>query len=148
MIRERIGPILRPQRKLIVAAGLAMIGATAVSLAAPLLTKIAIDQGIRKHDTHVIDVVALVYVGLVLLRPVFERIVVLCSARAGERFLGDLRVTAYEKLQELSMPFFEQTRAGVLVSRLTNDVQTLTTFTRLVLVDVVGSLMLFVVTVS
>ncbi len=146
MIRERIGPILRPQRKLIVAAGLAMIGATAVSLAAPLLTKIAIDQGIRKHDTHVIDVIALVYVGLVLLRPVFERVVVLCSARAGERFLGDLRVTAYEKLQELSMPFFEQTRAGVLVSRLTNDVQTLTTFTRLVLVDVVGSLMLFVVT--
>jgi ATP-binding cassette, subfamily B, bacterial len=145
MIRERIGPILRPQRKLIVAAGLAMIGATTVSLAAPLLTKIAIDRGIRKHDTHAIDVVALVYVGLVLLRPVFERIVVLCSARAGERFLGDLRVTAYEKLQELSMPFFEQTRAGVLVSRLTNDVQTLTTFTRLVLVDVVGSLLLFVV---
>jgi ATP-binding cassette subfamily B protein len=148
VIRERIGAILRPQRKLIVAAGLAMVGATAVSLAAPLLTKIAIDQGIRKHDTHVIDVVALVYVGLVLLRPVFERIVVLCSARAGERFLGDLRVTAYEKLQELSMPFFEQTRAGVLVSRLTNDVQTLTTFTRLVLVDVVGSLMLFVVTLA
>jgi ATP-binding cassette subfamily B protein len=145
MIRERIGPILRPQRKLIVAAGLAMIGATTVSLAAPLLTKIAIDRGIRKHDTHAIDVVALIYVGLVLLRPVFERIVVLCSARAGERFLGDLRVTAYEKLQELSMPFFEQTRAGVLVSRLTNDVQTLTTFTRLVLVDVVGSLLLFVV---
>jgi ATP-binding cassette, subfamily B, bacterial len=145
MIRERIGPILRPQRKLIVAAGLAMIGATTVSLAAPLLTKIAIDRGIRKHDTHAIDVVALVYVGLVLLRPVFERVVVLCSARAGERFLGDLRVTAYEKLQELSMPFFEQTRAGVLVSRLTNDVQTLTTFTRLVLVDVVGSLLLFAV---
>jgi ATP-binding cassette subfamily B protein len=146
VIRERIGPILRPQRKLIVAAGLAMVGATAVSLAAPLLTKIAIDRGIGRHDTHVIDVIALVYVGLVLLRPVFERIVVLCSARAGERFLGDLRVTAYEKLQQLSMPFFEQTRAGVLVSRLTNDVQTLTTFTRLVLVDVIGSLMLFVVT--
>jgi ATP-binding cassette subfamily B protein len=146
VIRERIGPILRPQRRLIAAAGLAMVGATGVSLAAPLLTKIAIDRGIRRHDTHVIDVIGLVYIVLVLLRPVLERVVVLCSARAGERFLGDLRVTAYEKLQELSMPFFEQTRAGVLVSRLTNDVQTLTTFTRLVLVDVVGSLMLFVVT--
>ena len=145
-MRERIGPILRPQRRLIVGAGLAMVGATVVSLAAPLLTKIAIDRGIRHHDLHVIDVVALVYVGLVLLRPVFERVIVLCSARAGERFLGDLRVAAYEKLQELSMPFFEQTRAGVLVSRLTNDVQTLTTFTRMVLVEVVGSLLLFVVT--
>ncbi|MFL5964917.1 MAG: ABC transporter ATP-binding protein [Gaiellaceae bacterium] len=146
MIRARIWPILSPQRRLIVAAGLAMAGATVVSLAAPLLTKIAIDRGIRERDLHVIDVIALVYVGLVFLRPVFERVVVLCSARAGERFLGDLRVAAYEKLQELSMPFFEQTRAGVLVSRLTNDVQTLTTFTRMVLVEVVGSVLLFIVT--
>jgi ABC-type multidrug transport system fused ATPase/permease subunit len=146
VIRQRIAPILRPQRNLIVGAAAAMVGATVVSLAAPLLTKVAIDRGIRRHDLHVIDVIALIYVCLVLLRPALERVVVLCSARAGERFLGDLRVTAYEKLHELSMPFFEQTRAGVLVSRLTNDVQTLTTFTRLVLVDVVGSLLLFVVT--
>jgi ATP-binding cassette subfamily B protein len=146
VIGERIGPILRPQRTLIVGAGLGMVGATIVSLAAPLLTKIAIDRGIRHHDVHVIDVIALIYIVLVLVRPIFERVVVLCSARAGERFLGDLRVAAYEKLQELSMPFFEQTRAGVLVSRLTNDVQTLTEFTRLVLVEVVGSVLLFAVT--
>ena len=147
MIRGTIGPILRPHRPLIVRAGLAMVGATAVTLASPLLVKLAIDRGITRHDTHAIDVIALSYVGLVVVRPLLERAVVLCSARAGERFLGDLRLAAYEKLQELSMPFFEQTRAGVLVSRLTADVQTLTTFTRLVLVDVVGSLMLFVVSV-
>jgi ATP-binding cassette subfamily B protein len=146
VILERIGPILRPHRRLIVVAGLAMVGATAVSLAAPLLAKIAIDRGIGRHDPHVIDVVALVYLALVVVRPVLERVVVLASARAGERFMGDLRVAAYEKLQQLSMPFFEQTRAGVLVSRLTADVQTLTTFTRLVLVEVVGSVLLFTVT--
>jgi ATP-binding cassette subfamily B protein len=145
VIRARVGPILRPHRTLVVYAGLAMIGATAIQLTAPLLAKIAIDKGIRTHDAHVIDLVAAVFVVLVLLRPVLERIIVLGSARAGERFLGDLRVAAYEKLQELSMPFFEQTRAGVLVSRLTADVQTLTTFTRTVLVEVVGSVMLFVV---
>ena len=147
MIWETIGPILRPHRRLIAIAGVAMIGATAVTLSAPLLVKIAIDRGIGHHDLHVIDVMALVYVVLVLVRPLLERVIVLCSARAGERFLGDLRVAAYEKLQALSMPFFEETRAGVLVSRLTNDVQTLTTFTRLVLVEVVGSLLLFVVSI-
>ncbi len=147
MITERVGPILRPHRRLIAAAGLAMVGATAISLAAPLLAKIAIDRGFRRHDVRVIDEVALGYLVLVLARPVLERVIVLCSARAGERFMGDLRVAAYEKLQQLSMPFFEQTRAGVLVSRLTADVQTLTTFTRLVLVEVVGSVLLFVVTV-
>ena len=148
MIRDSIGPILRPQRRLIIAAGLAMIGATVVSLSAPLLVKLAIDRGIDRHDAHAIDVIAAVYIALVLVRPVLERVIVLCSARAGERFLGDLRVAAYQKLQELSMPFFEQTRAGVLVSRLTADVQTLTTFTRLVLVEVVGSVLLFVVSIG
>jgi ATP-binding cassette, subfamily B, bacterial len=148
VIRDRIEPILRPHRRLIVIAGAAMIGATGVSLAGPLLVKIAIDRGIDRHDTRVIDVVALVYLVLVLIRPILERVIVLASARAGERFLGDLRVAAYEKLQELSMPFFEETRAGVLVSRLTADVQTLTTFTRLVLVEVVGSVLLFVVTLA
>ena len=146
MIREQINPILRPYRRLIVVAGLAMIGATAVSLAAPLLTKVAIDQGIEKHDARVINAVALVYLVLVVVRPPLERVIVLSSARAGEQFLGDLRVAAFDKLQRLSLPFFEQTRTGVLVSRLTNDVQTLTTFTRMVLVEVVGSVLLFVVT--
>ena len=144
---DTIGPILRPQRRLIMTAGLAMIGATVVSLAAPLLVKLAIDRGIERHDLHAIDVIAVVYIGLVVLRPVLERTIVLCSARAGERFLGDLRVATYEKLQTLSMPFFEQTRAGELVSRLTADVQTLTTFTRLVLVEVVGSVLLFIVSI-
>ena len=147
-MREAIGPILRPHRPLIAAAGAAMVGATAVSLAAPLLVKIAIDRGIGHHDVHVIDVIALVYVVLVLVRPLLERTIVLCSARAGERFLGDLRVAAYDKLQALSLPFFEQTKAGVLVSRLTADVQTLTTFTRLVLVEVVGSVLLFLVSIA
>src|SRR4029079_19603487 len=83
----------------------------------------------------------------VLIRPIAERAIVLCSARAGERFLGDLRSAAYDKLQELSLPFFEETRAGVLVSRLTADVQALTNFTRTVLVEVVGSVLLFAASV-
>ena len=145
-MKETIGPILRPYRRLILWASLAMIGATAVSLAAPLFVKVAIDRGVADHDTHAINVVAAVYLVLVVARPILERVIVLCSARAGERFLGDLRVAAYDKLQELSMPFFEETRSGVLISRLTADVQTLTTFTRTVLIEIVGSVMLFVVT--
>jgi ATP-binding cassette subfamily B protein len=142
-----IAPIIRPHLRLVAWAGVAMIVATGISLAVPLLVKIAIDHGIRGDHVHTIDVVALVYLALVIVRPVAERAIVLCSARAGERFLGDLRSAAYDKLQELSLPFFEETRAGVLVSRLTADVQTLTTFTRQVLVEVVGSVLLFVVSV-
>jgi ATP-binding cassette subfamily B protein len=142
-----IAPIIRPHLRLVAWAGVAMVVATSISLAAPLLVKIAIDRGISPRHVHTVDVVALVYLSLVVVRPVAERAIVLCSARAGERFLGDLRIAAYDKLQELSLPFFEETRAGVLVSRLTADVQTLTTFTRTVLVEVVGSVLLFAVSV-
>jgi ATP-binding cassette subfamily B protein len=142
-----IAPIIRPHLRLVAWAGVAMVVATSISLAAPLLVKIAIDRGISGRHVHTVDVVALVYLSLVVVRPVAERAIVLCSARAGERFLGDLRIAAYDKLQELSLPFFEETRAGVLVSRLTADVQTLTTFTRTVLVEVVGSVLLFAVSV-
>jgi ATP-binding cassette subfamily B protein len=147
VIRARVGPLLRPQRRLIAGAALAITGVTAVTLAGPLLVKIAIDRGIEPGDRHVVNVVALAYAGLVVARPLLERALVLCTQRASERFLGALRVAAFEKLQELSMPFFERTPAGVLISRLTADVQTLTTFTSQVLVDVVGALLLFGATV-
>jgi ATP-binding cassette subfamily B protein len=145
-MRDVIWPILRPYRRLLLGAALAMVGATAIQLAAPLLAKVAIDQGVARHDVTPIDVAAAIFLVLLVVRPVLERVIVLATARAGERFLGDLRVAAYDKLHELSLPFFEGERTGVLVSRLTSDVQTLTEFTRQVLIEVVGSGLLLLVT--
>jgi ATP-binding cassette subfamily B protein len=145
-MRETIWPMLRPYRRLLLAAALAMVGATAIQLAAPLLAKVAIDRGVARHDVTPIDVAAGIFLVLLVVRPVLERVIVLATARAGERFLGDLRVAAYDKLHELSLPFFEGERTGVLVSRLTADVQTLTEFTRQVLIEVIGSGLLLVVT--
>jgi ATP-binding cassette subfamily B protein len=147
-VRHRIGTMLRPYRRQIVLAALGIVGATGVTIAAPLLLRYAIDDGVRKHDLGPVNRAALIYLGFALSRPLLERLIVLASARAGERFLGDLRVAAYEHLQGLSMPFFESERAGVLVSRLTADVQSLTTFVRQVLVELVGNLLLLVVTLS
>jgi len=140
--------MLRPYRRQIAYAGLGIVGSTVVTVAAPLLLRYAIDSGVRKHRQGPIDRAALVYVAFALARPLLERLVVLSSARAGERFLGDLRVAAYDHLQALSVPFFESERAGVLVSRLTADVQSLTTFVRQVLVEVVGNLLLLIVTLT
>ena len=146
VVRRRTVAFLRPYRREIAVAGLGIVGATLVAIAGPLLVRYAIDHGIGAHDVGIVDAVALVYLALVVVRPLLERAIVLSAARAGERFLGDLRVAAFAKLQQLSLPFFEGERAGVLVSRLTNDVQTLTTFTRTVLIEVVGSLLLLLVT--
>jgi ATP-binding cassette, subfamily B, bacterial len=145
-VRRRTAALLRPHRRLIALAGLGIVGATLVTVSVPLLVRYAIDSGIEQRDEGAVTRAALILVALVALRPVFERLVVICTARAGERFLGSLRVAAFEHLQRLSMPFFESERAGVLISRLTADVQTLTTFTRHVLVEVVGSVLLLLIT--
>jgi ATP-binding cassette subfamily B protein len=147
-VRRHVLAMLRPYRRQITYAALGIAGATGITIAAPLLLRYAINSGVRKHDRGPIDQAALAYLVLALMRPLLERLIVLSAARAGERFLGDLRVAAYDHLQRLSMPFFESERAGVLVSRLTADVQSLTTFVRQVLVEVVGSLLLLVVTLA
>src|SRR5439155_25770783 len=43
----------------------------------------------------------------------------------GERILADLRIKLFGHLQRLSLGFFERNRAGVIISRLTNDVEAL-----------------------
>jgi ATP-binding cassette subfamily B protein len=145
-VLRRTWVFLRPYRGLIALAAVGIVGSTLVTVAGPFLFKYAIDEGIEGGNESAITIATLAYLVLVLIRPLLERLVVVCSARAGERFLGSLRVAAYQHLQRLSMPFFESERAGVLVARLTSDVQTLTTFTRQVLIEVIGSLLLFTIT--
>jgi ATP-binding cassette subfamily B protein len=128
------------------AAAFAVLLSTGVQIAGPLLIKYAIDEGLTKGQSGPLERASLAYLVLALAKPVLQRGVTLWSARAGEGFLADLRTRTYERLQELSLPFFEGQRAGVLVSRLTADVQSLTTFVRMVLVEIVGNLILFVVT--
>jgi len=72
---------------------------------------------------------------------------ILFAARAGERFLDSLRVAAFDKLQALPLGFFERERAGVLVSRLTSDVQSLNELVREALVEIFGSALQIVLTI-
>jgi ATP-binding cassette subfamily B protein len=139
--------LLRPVRGLYFGAGAAVIASTLITLAGPALVRYAVDAGIKKHETHALDVAALIFLGLALVKPFVVRTQILLAARAGERFLHALRVAAFDKLQTLPLGFFEQQRAGVLVSRLTSDVQSLNELVREALVEITGSGLQIVLTV-
>ena len=139
--------LLRPVRKLYLGAGAAVMLSTLITLAGPALVRYAVDAGIRKDHLHPLNVAALIFLGLAVLKPFVLRAQILLAARAGERFLDSLRVAAFDKLQALPLGFFERERAGVLVSRLTSDVQSLTEFIREALIEVVGSGLQIVLTV-
>ena len=139
--------LLRPVRALYIGAGVAVTLSTLITLAGPALVRYAVDAGIKKHATHPLNVAALVFLGLALFKPAVVRAQILLAATAGERFLHNLRVAAFDKLQALPLGFYEQERAGVLVSRLTSDVQSLNELVRDALVEIVGSGLQIVLTV-
>jgi ATP-binding cassette subfamily B protein len=136
--RETRG-LTRQVQKLYLGAAAAVIVSTLITLSGPALVRYAVDNGIVKDDLHPLNVAALAILGLALLKPLVVRAQTLLAATASERFLNRLRAAAFEKLQALPLGFFEQERTGVLVSRLTSDVQALDEFLREALVEVVGS---------
>ena len=131
--------LIRPVRTRYLGAAAAVIASTLITLAGPVLVRYAVDAGIAKHRRHPLDVAAVVFLFLAALKPFVVRAQTLLAATAGERFLGTLRTAAFDRLQALPLGFFERERAGVLVSRLTSDVQSLTEFIREALIEVVGS---------
>ena len=122
-----------------VGAAVAVVVSTLITLAGPALVRYAIDDGITKHDRHVLDVATIAILVLAVAKPFVVRAQTLLAATGGERYLASLRTAAFDKLQALPLGFFEQERTGVLVSRLTSDVQALDEFLREALVEVVGS---------
>jgi ATP-binding cassette subfamily B protein len=140
--------LLVPVRRLYLGATVAVTVSTLITLSGPALVRYAVDAGIRKHDTHPLNVAALIFVGLALAKPFVVRAQILFAARAGERFLDSLRVAAFDKLQALPLGFFERERAGVLVSRLTSDVQSLNELVRDALVEIFGSALQIILTVA
>jgi ATP-binding cassette, subfamily B, bacterial len=117
--------ILTPYRWRVVAMFVSLIAATAASLAPAPLAKLAIDDGISKHDVGALDLI----VGAFLLSAVIYALASMAQTYlvgwVGQRALQDLRMRLLEHLQRLSIGFYSRNRAGVIISRISNDVEAL-----------------------
>ncbi|MBV9798659.1 MAG: ABC transporter ATP-binding protein [Solirubrobacterales bacterium] len=117
--------LLAPYRWRVLAMFVSLVVATGAALAPAPLAKLAIDDGISRHDIGALDLI----VGLFLLSAVLY--VVASYAQTylvgwvGQRALQDLRIRLFAHLQRLSIGFYSRNRAGVIISRLTNDVEAL-----------------------
>jgi len=99
--------------------------ATATALAPPFLSKYAIDDGIRKQDLGALWVIVIAFLLAGLANWGMSYVQTYLTGWVGERILADLRIKLFGHLQRLSLGFFERNRAGVIISRLTNDVEAL-----------------------
>jgi ATP-binding cassette subfamily B protein len=117
--------MLRPQRRRVVGALAMVMLWTGTVLAGPYLVKFGIDKGISAHNTRNLNLAVACYVVVAVLAYVTYRIQIMLISLVGEDFLRSLRVRVFDHLQHLSMPFYDRSQAGVLVSRMTSDVDSL-----------------------
>jgi ABC-type multidrug transport system fused ATPase/permease subunit len=124
--RRRLATLARLTRPYKVRTALSifsLLAATATALAPPFLAKYAVDDGIRRHDLAKLWWIVGAFVLAGLLNWVMSYVQTYLTGWVGERILADLRVGLFRHLQRLSLGFYERTRAGVIISRLTNDVE-------------------------
>jgi ATP-binding cassette subfamily B protein len=117
--------LLRPYRGRTALMFVALLLATAASLAPPYLAGRAIDEGIRHKDLGALDVVVILFVLSAIVTWVATYAQTYLVNWVGERALQDLRVKLFRHLQRLSVGFYSRNKAGVLISRMTNDVEAL-----------------------
>ncbi len=118
--------LLGPHRRALVAS-VALVALETVALqAGPLLTQIAIDDGIRVSNRQVVVVVAALYLLSVVVGAVTSRSRIRWTGRLGERLLYDLRLKVFAHFQRLSIDFFSREKAGRLMTRMTSDLDNLT----------------------
>ncbi len=117
--------LLRPYRARAAATVIALLIGTAATLAPPLLVKVAIDQGITQHDSKVLVLVVIAFLFSALLVWVMTYLQTYLVGWVGQRALADLRIRIFKHLQSLPIGFYESRPAGVLISRMTNDIEAL-----------------------
>ena len=117
--------LLRPYRTRTAFMFVALILGTAAALAPAPLAKQAIDQGIIKGDLGALDVIVVLFIVSALVVWGTSYIQTYLTNWVGQRALQDLRLDIFRHLQEMPVGFYERRPAGVLISRMTNDVEAL-----------------------
>ncbi|MBT5205813.1 MAG: ABC transporter ATP-binding protein [Acidimicrobiales bacterium] len=92
----------------------------------PLLTQIGIDRGVLAGDRSVLFAVALAYLGAVGLSTAASWFRTRFTGRLGERLVYELRVRVFSHFQRQSLDFFTVEKSGVLMTRMTSDIEALT----------------------
>jgi ABC-type multidrug transport system fused ATPase/permease subunit len=123
-VRWMIG-LLRPYRGRMALMFVALLIETGAGLAPPYLAGRAIDSGIKTGDLTALDTIVLAFVAAALLYAVATYAETYLVGWVGTRALQDLRERLFSHIQSMSIGFFTRRSPGVLISRMTNDVEAL-----------------------
>lgn len=139
---KRFLPLVAGERGRILLAVTAMLISSSATLLAPVIIARAIDKYVRLKDTHGLLMSALLLVAVYLVGVGASYTQILTMGGVGRRVLYGVRNVLFTKLQELPLGFFNENKAGDLISRLNNDTDKLNQFVSQALMQFMSSLFL------
>jgi len=123
-LRWMVG-LLRPYRGRVALTIVAMLAATAAGLAPPYLAGQAVDAGIVTGDSSALTEIVVAFLAVAVLYAIANYAQTYLVGWVGTRALQDLRERVFTHLQSMSIGFFTRRSPGVLISRMTNDIEAL-----------------------
>lgn len=140
-LRRLLGYV-KPYGKLTLIAALLMLAAQALQLAPPYLTKVLIDDVLRKAEPfhgevpgalrgqllHMLGLIVLALIGTKLIATVMGIFQSRITAFLGSRMIHDIRMELYSALERLTVGFFDKRQTGAVISRISQDTNALQEF--------------------
>ncbi|MFE6859984.1 ABC transporter ATP-binding protein [Nocardia sp. NPDC057668] len=138
----RLASALRPVRWL-VAGTMALLAVDAVAgVGFPSIVRYAIDGGVTRQDAGTLVIAAVAGTVLAVIGWLAASTALVWGAKAGERVLFGLRVRSYAHLQRLGLDYYERELSGKILTRMTTDVDALSTFLQTGMPDALVSLLM------
>ncbi len=138
-VLKRLLEFAKPYRRSFFVAFLLLLAATAADLAGPILIKVFIDDYLtpKKLDAPPLILLGTAYLGLHILKVVVQYFQHVKFNEIALHIIQDIRVDIFSKVQKMPMKYFDETPVGSIVSRVTNDTETI----KEMFVDVAASFM-------
>lgn len=141
LMRRLLG-YLRPYRRAVAGAVVLLLLTAGLDLLGPYFVKVAIDRYIAAGDLAGVGRVAVLYLATLLAAFAFRYAQNFIMQVVGQNVMYDLRLALFRHLQGLSVSFFTRTPVGRLMTRITNDVDTLYEMVTAGVVTIIGDLMM------
>jgi ATP-binding cassette subfamily B multidrug efflux pump len=124
-LMRRLLVYLRPYRGLLFGAIAVLLAEAVLALAGPLFTREVIDVALPARDSGLVTQLALLLAATLVIQFALEYAGTILTSLLGQRVMRDLRMQIFTHLQRLSIPFFDRTPVGRLITRVTSDVEAL-----------------------
>ena len=124
-LMRRLLVYLKPYRALLFGAIAILLAQAVLALAGPLFTREVIDVALPAGNVGLVTQLALLLTATLVIQFTLEYAGTILTSLLGQRVMRDLRMQIFTHLQRLSIPFFDRTPVGRLITRVTSDVEAL-----------------------